>query len=522
MSPMPKILVTEALGPEGLDYLKQHAEVDAHYLLDPVLLPELMDHYDAVIIRSAHRLTRELLTGHPRLRVVARAGAGVDNVDLVAATELGIAVINAPGANAIAAAEHTFGLMLSVIRNIQKGDDHVRQGGWDRQAFLGRELHGRTLGIIGLGRVGREVARIARGFGMPILAYDPYISDEIFKTHGALRAQTLEDLLPKSEVLTIHTPKTGPRLTYPLLKQLPKGAVVINAARGGLMEEDAMDALLEEGHLYGVGMDVFNQEPPSRDFNMFRHPNVVMTPHLGGSTHEALAEVGIMTAKGVISALNGNTPPNVVNVPIPPLESDEFQALDQAAGVVGRIFARAVNPAEGSLILTLSGQIPESASLWLRQRVLAAVLNERLDDRVNTVNALLKAEAQGLHMLIEEKFNPNNPAQLGLRWEGDPESATEVWLTNHLPHLKKVRGIPLDLPWPDRALMTWHHDAPGVVGKVGTLVGQYGINIANLHLGRRVQGQDALMVLTLDAEVPQSLQSDVQAIADIRQVFVFP
>lgn len=522
MNPKPKILVTEALGPQGLDYLQKYAEVDAHYLLDPALLPGLMDSYDAVIIRSAHRLTRELLTGHPRLRVVARAGAGVDNVDLTAATELGIAVINAPGANAIAAAEHTFGLMLSVIRNIQKGDRHVREGGWDRQAFLGRELHGKTLGIIGLGRVGREVARIAKGFGMPVIAYDPYISDDIFKTHGVTRVQTLEELLPQSEILTIHTPKTGPRLGYQQLATLPLGAVVINAARGGLIDEDALYMLLEQNHLYGVGMDVFSKEPPPPQFKLFNHPNVVLTPHLGGSTHEALAEVGVMTARGVIEALNGATPPNVVNVPIPPLETAEFQALDKAASVVGLVFSRTVTPVPGSLILTLSGQIPASASLWLRQRVLAAVLNERMDDRVNTVNALLRAEAQGLHLLIEEKFNANQPAQMGLRWEGDPDSTTEVWLTNHLPHLKKVRGIPLDIPWPDRALMTWHHDAPGVVGKVGTLVGEHGINIANLHLGRRVQGQDALMVLTLDAEVPRTLKQKLEDIADIHQVFVFP
>lgn len=517
----PKILVTEALGPKGLAFLAEHAEVDAYDLLPPEQLPAMMDHYDAVIIRSAHRLTRELMQGHPRLKVVARAGAGVDNVDLNAATELGLAVINAPGANAIAAAEHTFGLMLAVMRNIRTGDLHVREGGWDRQAHLGEELHGRRLGIIGLGRVGREVARIANGFRMTVYAYDPYLSDDIFKAHGALRLQSLEEVMAVADVLTLHTPKTGPYLGMDLFRLLPQGAVVINAARGGMMDEDALYELLESGHLGGVGLDVFSHEPPPRDFRLFRHPKVVLTPHLGGSTHEALAEVGLMTARGVIQALNGVTPPNIVNVPIPAIDKDTFTGLDAAGRILGKIFGTIYPRLEPRLILTVSGQIPQAAIPWLRQTVLAGLLNERLEDRVNTVNALLKAEQQGLKMLVEEDTDATGEPMLRLTWEGRPETATAVSLKENLPHLRMMEGIPVDLPWPERALITRHGDFPGVVGKVGTVVGQFQVNIGNLHLGRRAVGDEAMMVLTLDTPVPPELVAALKQMSEIKDVYVF-
>lgn len=517
----PKILVTESLGPKGLEYLNAHADVDAYDLLDPDELPAKMDHYDAVIIRSAHRLTYELMANHPRLKVVARAGAGVDNVDLKAATELGLAVINAPGANAIAAAEHTFGLMLAVMRNIRTGDLHVREGGWNRYAYLGEELHGRCLGIIGLGRVGRQVARIAHGFQMTVVAYDPYITDDIFQANKVTKVTSLAELFPQVDVLTLHTPKTGPHLGTKELTQLREGAVIINAARGGMIDEDALYELLTTGHLRGVGMDVFQTEPPARDFSLFTNPHVVMTPHLGGSTHEALAEVGLMTARGVIQALQGQTPPNIVNVPIPVIEQGEFAALDQSARTLGKIFSTIFTELTPRIILTLRGNISQAATPWLKQTVLASILNERLDDRVNTVNALIKAEQQGIKFLIEEEYSADTEGSLSLRWEGRPDTLTEISLQNQRPYIRSIAGIRISLPWPARALLTRHHDSPGVVGQVGTLVGRYGVNIGNLYLGRAKDKNEALMVLTLDNPVSEPLLHDIAQIEAIQNVYIF-
>lgn len=520
----PKILVTEALGPEGLAYLREHSDLTAYDMLPAAELPGMIGEFDAVIIRSAHRITRDLIVDRPRLKVVARAGAGVDNVDLDACTELGIAVVNAPGANAIAAAEHTFGLLLSVMRNIRLGDLHVRHGGWDRQAHLGEELHGRRLGIIGLGRVGRNVARIAHGFRMEVFAYDPYITEDLFQANGAIRKDTLESLLEVSDVLTIHTPKSGPHLTEPLLRLLPRDAFALNVARGGLYDEDAVVRVLEDGHLAGFGCDVFPKEPPNPDAPLFKQPRVVVTPHLGGSTHEALANVGTMTARGVIETLAGITPPNLVNVPIPPLEVPQLTALDRMCHSLSRVFSQ-LNPVFGSrLILTPGRQVPAESLPWIRQNLIAGVLQNRVDERVNTVNALIKAKEHGLTLTVDENPKAPDALSLNLRWDDQPQSQAEFeWQQNGSGglHLRQINDISFDLAWPDVALVTRHQDTPGVVGQIGTLLGEFGVNIGNLHLGRRSLGGEAIMVMALDTPPTEALRQSLLNIPGISAVYWF-
>ncbi len=517
----PRILVTENLGAAGLQYLQQRADVDAHHLLPVQELPGLMNQYDAIIIRSAHRLTRELLKDHPRLKVVARAGAGVDNIDLDAATELGIAVINAPGANAIAAAEHTFGLMLAVMRNIVAGDAHVRGGGWDRAAYLGQELHGKRLGIIGLGRVGRQVARIAHGFRLEVAAYDPFLSPDIFEAHDVRQVTQLEDLLSAVDIITIHTPKTGPHLDERLLERLPKGAIVINAARGGLIDEGSLSRLLQAGHISGAGFDVFTSEPPKADSPLLQAPHVVTTPHLGGSTHEAMVEVGVMTARGVIDALNNQTPPNLVNVPIPDLPERNLKTLDRAVRLLANLFSRLNEHFDTPLVLSLNHSFNPSVRPWLRQAALAWLLQERVDERVNTVNALLIAQRQGVRLLVQGDQSDGDDPRLGLRLEGHPETEIQVTVGASGILLKKIAGIPVDIVWPEQALLTRHRDAPGVVGRVGSLVGQYDVNIGQLHLGRRDPHEEALMILTLDADPPEELLESLRRLPDIDSVYAF-
>ena len=516
----PKILVTENLGAAGLQYLREHADVDAYHLLPVQDLPELMNQYDAVIIRSAHRLTRELLQGHPRLKVVARAGAGVDNIDLDAATELGIAVINAPGANAIAAAEHTFGLMLAVMRNIVAGDAHVRGGGWDRAAYLGQELYGKRLGIIGLGRVGRQVARIAQGFRMEVSAYDPFLSPDIFEAHDVRQATKLEDLLPNVDIITIHTPKSGPRLDERLLQLLPQGAVVMNVARGGLVDEAALSRLLESGHIAKAACDVFIHEPPAGS-PLLEAPHLVTTPHLGGSTHEAMVEVGTMTARGVIDALNNQTPSNLVNVPIPDLPEQNLKTWDRAVRVLTHLFSQLHEHFDAPLVLSLSTNFNASVRPWLRQAALAGLLQDRVDERVNTVNALIIAQRQGVRLLAQGDPSEGEEPRLGLRMEGRPDTEIQVAVASSGVRVKKITGIPIDMAWPEQALLTRHRDAPGVVGRVGTLVGQYDVNIGQLYLGRRDPQHEALMILTLDADPPEELLESLRRLPDIDAVYAF-
>jgi D-3-phosphoglycerate dehydrogenase len=323
--------------------------------------------------------------------------------------------------------------------------DRGRAGEWNRKKYLGGELHGRRLGIIGFGKVGREAARIAHGFRMPVYAYDPFVADEIFLAHGVTRVDSLEELMPVSDVLTLHTPKSGPQIGREMLDRLPEGAIVINVARGGMIDEQALADLMETGHLLGVGLDVYSQEPPPQDFPLFKFPRAVLTPHLGGSTQEAMTGVAVMTAQGVIAALDGQIPPNIVNVPVPPLTPDEFGLLDEGARTVGRIFAQMNRKLNAALVLTLQGPIASSALPWLKQTVLAAVLNEQLDGRVTAVNALVKAKEQGLKLLVEER-DPQALPTLSLRLEGHPETTTEVSLENHVPRLRRINGTAVDLP----------------------------------------------------------------------------
>ncbi|CAB1127978.1 D-3-phosphoglycerate dehydrogenase [Candidatus Hydrogenisulfobacillus filiaventi] len=509
----PHILVAEELGPAGLNYLRERAEVEAHKKLPPEELDAHLEGKDAVIIRSSHRITREIVERHPQLKVVARAGSGVDNVDLNACTEYGITVINAPGANAIAAAEHTFGLLLAAMRNIPAGDRHVREGGWNRAAFLGAELHERRLGIIGFGRVGREVARIAQGFRMPIMVFDPYVSADMLTAYRAQGAETLEELVEWADILTIHTPKGGPRLGYELLRRMRKGSVVVNASRGGLFDEDAIVRLLDEGILYRAALDVFAVEPPPADSPLLKRTDVVLTPHLGGSTDEALAKVGLMTAQGVMEALAGRTPFNTVNVPVPVMDPEVIAKLDRATALLGKLFWFFERSLPKTIFLSVNA-MPQASVPWLRQSLIARLLEPVSDERVNTVNAMKKAEEHGFRVNVglEGEAEENKPVTLAVvsgSSTGQPLAEVEV---NGALRLKQVGGVPIDAVWPERAILTEHNDRPGVMGQVGTILGQHNVNIAGLTLGRSGPGGPAYMVLAVDEEVPEEALEAIRAL----------
>ena len=487
-----RVLVTEHLGEEGLALLRGKVELESYELLPVEELPARLPDFDAVIIRSAHRITRDLLDLAPRLRVVARAGAGFDNIDLDAATERGVLVLNTPGANAEAAAEHTFALLLSLLRHVRIADRHVRGGGWDRQAFIGTELKGKTLGIIGIGRVGREVARIARGFGMQVFAYDPYVAADVVQARGAVKVETLPALLAKAQILTIHTPKTGPHLGRAELLQLPAGAFVLNVARGGLVDEQALQELCDEKRIAGAALDVFSSEPP-RDPRLLGRDDMVFTCHLGGSTDEAMANIGTRVADAVLRALAGEVPEEAVNLPFPSLERLPAGLLD-----IGRQLGRMVGMTGGEgpvLHVACRGGVPEEAAPIAARAVLAGVLEQVLDGPVNVVNAALRAQQAGLQINIGLESAP--VPSLAAWFAGCEDLLAEITL-EEAPRIRRLAGGRFDLRLPSHLVVTQHHDQPGVVGRVGTLFGQAGVNIATLELDRDVQGGRATMALGLD------------------------
>lgn len=509
----PRILVTEVLGDEALARLRREADVEAHDLMDDAAYRARVGEFDALIVRSAHRVTAGNLAAAPRLRVAARAGTGVDNIDVEAATRAGVLVLNTPGANAQAAAEHTWGLLLALARHVRRADRHVREGGWDRAAFFGAEMRGRRLGIIGIGRVGREVARFGRAFGMHLMAYDPYVPDEVFAAYGAERAPSLDGLIARSDVLTIHTPKTGPRLGLADLSGLPRGAYVLNVARGGLIDEAAVAELLEAGHLAGAAFDVFATEPPGAEHPLLVRDDTLLTCHLGGSTFEAQERIGVRVAEDVLRVLRGEAPEDPVNLPYPPPEVARAEEVLGAGLTVGRILA-ALGPPGPSLTVTARGAFPAEALALAARAAAAGLLGVSGDEGANAVNALARLRDRGLGLETAHEEDGARARLLAARF--GTGAAVEVALADGgAPRLRSALGARFDLPLGPALLFTRHGDRPGIVGRVGTILGDAGVNIAALELGRDRPGGEAVMAMVLDAPAPPPVVARVAAVEGI-------
>jgi D-3-phosphoglycerate dehydrogenase len=518
---LPKVLVTEVLGDEALQLLRQGAQVTAYDLMDPEAYRRRLGEFDAVIVRSAHRVTARDLEGAPRLRVVARAGTGVDNIDVDAATARGVLVLNTPGANAVSAAEHTWGLLLALVRHVRLADQHVRQGGWQRSRFYGVELRGRRLGIVGIGRVGREVARFGRSFGMTVYAYDPYVTDEVFQAYGVNRVHRLEDLLPISDVLTIHTPKTGPRLGWKELSRLPQGAYVLNVARGGLVDEKALGRLLEEGHLAGAALDVFEEEPPPPDLPLLHRDDTLFTCHLGGSTREAQHRIGVWVAQAVLEALSGSVPAEAaVNLPFPPPHvwaGEKAPELLRVGEHLGRLLSRLASPG-ASLRLVAGEDFPMETLPVVGRAALTGLLHAYGDDGVNVVSAPVRARERGIELELARTDGHAPPREVRARMGTQGQEVAVALTEDGSVRLREALGARFDLPLGGALLLTVHRDQPGVVGQVGTLLGQAGVNIAALQLGRERRGGRAVMALTLDGPVPDAVVEAVACLAGMERV----
>lgn len=496
--------------------LRQAARADVATGLTAEQLLERIPAYDALVVRSETRVTAAVLEAGKRLKVVARAGVGVDNIDVPAATRCGVIVVNSPEGNTMAAAEHTVAMLLALSRNIPDAVASLRAGEWKRSRFIGVEVYNKVLGVVGLGKIGREVARRALGLGMRVIARDQFVNPELARREGVELVE-LPELLERSDYITVHTPLT--RETRGLLddaafERMREGVRILNCARGGIIDEGALLRALESGKVAGAALDVFEQEPPPADSPLIAHPRVIPTPHLGASTQEAQVNVALDVADQIVAILDGRPPRSAVNMPA--LSSEVFARIEPylELGVrIGRFHSQLADHPIRSVAITYSGDLLELDIQPVTRGVLMGLLQPMLAQSVNFVNAPFIAEQRGIRVteskLAGDDDNPNY-----IRVEVEDSDGSHVVggtvLGRRDLRIREIDQFRIDLTPEGSLLFARHHDRPGIIGCVGTLMGEAGINIAGMYVGREAAGKRAVMILTVDDPVPEPLLARIQ------------
>jgi len=512
-----KVLVTEPLSESGLDLLRQDLEVDVRPDLATQGLPEAIGPYDGLIIRSQTKVTDEVLDRATALKVIGRAGIGLDNVDVEAATRRGIMVVNAPESNIISAAEHTLALLLAQARNIPQAHAALKAGRWERERFQGVELHGKTLGVIGLGRVGTMVAHRALAFGLRVIAFDPYVSKERAKSLGVELSPNLEALLVQADFITIHLPRTAETeglIGERELSLMKEGARLVNTARGGIVDERALVNAVRDGKIAGAALDVFATEPVPPANPLLHFDEVVVTPHLGASTLEAQDKAGTAIAQMVRLALKGEFVPYAVNVPAAGEVSEEVRPFLGLAEKLGGILTGLVGGPMHALEAEYVGHIAEHDTRVLTLAALKGALTPVVHEPVSFVNAAVLARERGLSV-SERKSSASreyvNLVTVRAETEGGQVavSGTVVGKRDG-ERLVQVWGFDLDMAPARHMVFFLYEDRPGVIGKVGSLLGSAGINIASMEVGRKEAGGTALMGLTVDSPIPPKVLADIE------------
>jgi len=463
-------------------------------------------------------VTLPILDAAKRLQVVGRAGVGVDNIDVPAATARGVYVVNAPLGNIVAAAEHTVALTLALLRRVVDADRSVRANEWTRSKFIGRELRGKTLGLIGIGRVGGEVARRAAAFGMTVIAHDPFATEASARAAGA-RLVELDELVRSADVISLHVPlteKTRGLVDAAALAKMKPTAVVVNAARGEVVDLDALAAALERGTIAGAALDVFAEEPLPADAAIRRAPRTVLTPHIAGSTAEAQTNVAVDVVEQILDVLDGRPARFAVNAPRPPAEEAGGMAWLRLAERLGSLAAQLLDDRPAQLSLSYAGSVLELDPEPLRAAAVKGLLETFSEQRVNLVNALDLARARGL--VIEERRETEPARFAALLSVSVGTTKVAGTLTLGEPRIVFIDDFWVDVPVEGHLLLTKHQDKPGLVGRVGTLLGEHDVNISSMQVGRLHPRGEALMILTLDDPVPDEVRARIGAFADINAV----
>jgi D-3-phosphoglycerate dehydrogenase len=507
-----RVLVAEPIAAAGIDALRRDFEVDVLDLTPSALLDAIAP-YDAIIVRSATQVTAEVIARAPNLKVIGRAGIGVDNVDVEAATRHGILVVNAPQSNIVSAAEHAMALLLAQARNIPQANASLKAGKWERSKFEGVELHGKTLAILGLGRIGSLVAQRALAFGMRLVAYDPYVSKQRAAQMGVDLVPTIEDALRAADFVTVHLPKT--KETAALigdaeLAAAKPGARIVNAARGGIVDEDALARAVASGHLGGAGIDVFATEPTTSS-PLFEQDSIIVTPHLGASTTEAQDKAGITIAEQVAAALRGELAQYAVNVDVGRELADAVKPYVGLAEKLGRIFTRIGGEGLHKVQITYQGQIASQETRVVTLSALKGMLAEVVHEPVTFVNAPLMAADRGVEYTeMKDATGRDYVNQMEIRGEGDAVVSGTVVGNRNEERITGVYDFALDMPPGRYMCFLRYDDRPGVIGAIGTTLGGDGINIADMRVGRRERGGEALMALTVDQPMSPEVLARLQ------------
>ena len=520
-----KVIVADKISERGVKLLKEQAGWNIVQTTKDNLITELAD-ADALIVRSATKVTSDLLAKAPHLRAVGRAGVGVDNIDLEAATKRGVLVMSTPGGSSVSVAEHTFALLLALVREVPKFDAAMRAGRWEKSSS-GAEVRGKTLGLIGLGRIGSEVALRAEAFDMRVLAYDPFISEAAAR-ELSVDLVTFEQLLAESDFISLHTavvPQTRNMINAENIAKMKKGVRIVNAARGELINEADLAAAIQSGHVAGAALDVFAEEPP-KNCPLIGLPNVITTPHVAGSTAEAQEELGTQVAVQIRDYLVDGIIRNAVNLPA--LSADQYRRVRPYLALAERLGslvsqAAAFRPAR--FRIRYAGEVSEVGTHLLRSAVLAGVLNAVLDEKVNVVNAPSVAAARGLRVEEETRKRdhgfPHTLEVAALPAQGSAPGFTVEGTVLHdgSPRVLMIEGIPLEAQLEGTILYLRNDDKPGVIGQVGSTLGQLGVNIATFALGRSAahEGAHAVSLVRVDGEVSVSILDPIRAIPAITE-----
>jgi D-3-phosphoglycerate dehydrogenase len=521
---MYKVLITDPLSDQGIDKLLRAEDVEVVRkigLTGEALLSEIAT-ADALLVRSQTKVTEEVINQGSRLKVIARAGVGVDNIDIPAATRKGVIVVNAPDGNTISTAEHTFAMLISLARNIPQAHRTVINGEWNRKAFVGVELNQKTLSIIGFGRIGSELAKRAKAFRMNVIAFDPYLTEERAQKFGVQKA-SFNEAIAAGDFITVHTPltkETRHMINHEVFDKMKDGVRILNCARGGIIDETALYDAIVSGKVAGAALDVFEVEPPG-NHPLFTLPQVICTPHLGASTIEAQENVAVDVSEEVLHILRGEPFKNAVNLPSIPAELQQklapyHELVEKLGHFVGQMTTEAIK----EITITYAGELAEGDVAPLTRMMLKAVLSHHLAD-INFVNAPHLAKQRGIHVLEQKSGNNHGFTQwlnIEVKTDKNQHQVSGTLLNGFGPRIIKIDQFPVDVSPKGHLLFIQHRDQPGAIGRVGTLLGSRDINIATMQVGRKQAGGQAIMILRIDKAIPYDLMNALKQMDEIQSV----